>query len=192
MNGHSSVMYDGSHHPFEENIKLTRQVCELAHMLGVTVEGELGTIPRRWVESGEWAGEPILVDPDIVPRFVNETGLDALAIALGNASGLPEMPPQLDFERLKKVAGITDAYIIIHGGSGTPEDDVRQAVSLGVTAFRFASENYVAYLNAVDYARKQFPPNYPDTKVFYEHGREAAKKQISERMNQLGCVGKAW
>ena len=192
MNGHSSVMYDGSHHPFEENIKLTRQVCELAHMLGVTVEGELGTIPRLWVESGEWAGEPILVDPDIVPRFVNETGLDALAIALGNASGLPEMPPQLDFERLKKVAGITDAYIIIHGGSGTPEDDVRHAVSLGVTAFRFASENYVAYLNAVDYARKQFPPNYPDTKVFYEHGREAAKKQISERMNQLGCVGKAW
>jgi len=192
MNGHSSVMYDGSHHPFEENIQLTRQVCDLAHMLGVTVEGELGTIPRLWVESGEWAEAPVLVDPDIVPRFVNETGLDALAIALGNASGLPEESPELDFDRLKKVADLTDAHIIIHGGSGTPEDQVRKAVSLGTTAFRFASENYVAYLNAVDEARKEFPPNYVDTKVFYEKGREAAKNQIAKRMVQMGCAGKAW
>jgi fructose-bisphosphate aldolase class II len=192
MNGHSSVMFDGSHHPFEENMRLTRQVCELAHLLDVTVEGELGTIPHLWETSGEWAGEPVLVDPEIVPRFVKETGLDALAIALGNASGIPKEPPKLDFERLKKVTVSTDAYLVIHGGSGTPKEDVRRAIALGATAFRFASENYVAYLNAVEAARAQFPPGYPDTKVFYGLARDAAKKLISERMEHLGCAGKAW
>jgi len=190
--GHSAVMIDASHYSFEENIRLTREVCELAHLMKVSVEGELGTIRRSFETTGEFTEETKLTDPSLVPVFVEQTGVDALAVSIGTESGIPSEVPKLDFERLKKIASSTDAHLIIHGGSGTHGEDVRRAIECGVTAFRFASEMWVAYLDALEAARAKLPHDYPDTRHIFGPAHEAAKRLILERMEHLGCVGKAW
>jgi len=192
VSGHSAVMIDASHHDFEENVRLTREVCRLAHLVGVSVEGELGTIRRSFETTGDFTEETSLTDPSLVPEFVEQTGVDALAVSIGTESGIPHQPPKLDFPRLKQIAAGTDAHLVIHGGSGTRGDDVRRAVVSGVTAFRFASEMWVAYLDALETARAKLPRDYPDARHIFGPARQAAKKLILERMEQLGCAGKAW
>ena len=190
--GHSQVMIDASHNPFEENIKRTREVCELAHLVNVTVEGELGKIRRSFETTGDYAEETELTDPSQVPFFVKQTGVDALAISIGTESGIPCETPRLDFERLRAIASSTDAHLVIHGGSGTASEDVRQSIECGVTAFRFASELRIAYLDALETTRAALPHDYPDTRHIFGPARQAAKKLVLARMEQLGCVGKAW
>jgi len=190
--GHSAVMIDASHHPFEENIRLTREVCELAHLVNVTVEGELGAIRRTFEKTGEYAEETTLTDPSLVPTFVERTGVDALAVSIGTESGILKEAPELDFERLRKIADSTDVHLVIHGGSGTPGDDVRRAIECGVTAFRFASEIWVAYLDAMRAAQAGLPEDYPDTRYVFVPAREAARNQVLKRIEHLGCAGKAW
>ena len=190
--GHSAVMIDASHHPFEENIRLTREVCELAHLVNVTVEGELGAIRRTFEKTGEYAEETTLTDPSLVPTFVERTGVDALAVSIGTESGILKETPNLDFERLRKIADSSDVYLIIHGGSGTPAKDVRRAIECGITAFRFDSEIWVAYLDAMKAAQASLPKDYPDTRYVYGPAREAAKNQVLKRIEHLDCAGKAW
>jgi fructose/tagatose bisphosphate aldolase len=185
-------MIDASHHSFEENIRLTREVCDLAHLVNITVEGELGAIRRTFEKSGEYAEETTLTDPSLVPLFVERTGVDALAISIGNESGIPSKPPELDFKCLAKIASRTDVHIVIHGGSGTPARDVRRAIACGATAFRFASEIWVAYLEAMKAAQAGLPKDYPDTRYIFGPARDAAKKVVLERIEHLGCAGKAW
>lgn len=192
VHGHSAVMIDASHHTFEENVRLTREVCELAHLVNVTVEGELGAIRRTFEKTGEYAGETTLTDPSLVPAFVEQTGVDALAVSIGSESGILSETPELDFERLRKIADSSDVHLVIHGGSGTPAGDVRRAIECGVTAFRFASEIWVAYLDAMKAAQADLPEDYPDTRYVYGPAREAAKRLVLERIEHLGCAGKAW
>ena len=192
IHGHSAVMIDASHHSFEDNIRLTREVCDLAHLVNVAVEGELGAIRRTFEKTGEYAEETTLTDPSLVPIFVERTGVDALAVSIGNESGIPNKAPELDFERLVKIASSTNVHLVIHGGSGTPGDDVRRAVTCGVTAFRFASEIWVTHLKAIKTAQAGLPNDYPDTRYVFGPARKAAKKVVLERIEQLGCAGKAW
>ena len=190
--GHSGVMIDASHEEFEQNISMTRQVCEIAHAVGVLVEGEIGTVRRTFEATGPYAEKTIFTDPVQVPLFVQKTGVDAIAVSVGTESGIPASTPVLDFERLNMIANSTDAYLIIHGGSGITKEALRKAVDCGVTAFRFASELRVAYLDTLVKARNALSHDYPDTRLIFKPAREAAKKLIMERMEQLGCVGKAW
>jgi ketose-bisphosphate aldolase len=192
VHGHSAVMIDASHHPFEENIRLTREVCQLAHLVNVTVEGELGAIRRTFEKTGEYAEETTLTDPSLVATFVEQTGVDALAVSIGTESGILDEVPELDFERLRKIADSSHVHLVIHGGSGTPAGDVRRAIECGATAFRFASEIWVAYLDAVKAVQATLPKNYPDTRLVFGPAREAAKNLVLKRIEQLGCAGKAW
>ena len=192
QDGHSAVMFDASHASLAENIHQTRQVCEIAHMLGALVEGELGTVRRSFESSGPYAEETVLTDPEQVASYVYETGVDALAISIGTESGIPSDRPRLDYDRLKAIAASTAAYLILHGGSGLSAEDVRQAVVNGVTAFRFASELRIAYLDALATARQALPPDFPDTRFIYPPARQAAQAVIQTRLEQMGCAGKAW
>jgi len=192
LNGHSGVMIDASHESLEENIRLTREVCEIAHMVNVLVEGELGTVKRSFETTGPYSEETQLTEPRDVPRFVEETGVDAIAISIGTESGIPSHPPMIDFERIRKIATLTHTHLIIHGGSGIDGNDLGKAIQSGITAFRFASEIRVAYLETLEQARKVLPSNFPDTRLIYEPARNAARQVILTRMNQLGCSGKAW
>ena len=134
----------------------------------------------------------MLTEPGEVAAYVEQSGVDSVAISLGTESGIPPKKQCLDFDRLRAIAAQTEAYLVLHGGSGTAPEDVRLAVENGIIAFRFASEMRIAFLDAFIESRQALPVDYPDTRLILGPAREAARTLILERMEQLGCVGKAW
>jgi fructose-bisphosphate aldolase, class II len=187
--GHTCVMIDASHESYGNNVQRTREVCRAVHPKGVLVEGEIGTIRRSFEDNGPYSQAAELTDPESVDDFVKKSEADAVAVSVGTESGFADQ--KIDFARLERISKKTDAYLIIHGGSGTPGDDIKRAVQCGATAFRFASENRIVYLDALENARKIMPLNYPDTRLIYGHAVQAVKEQIMRRMAALGCAGKA-
>ena len=136
----TSVMLDYSTRPWLENLEALRRVVALAHPQGVTVEGELGVIGQADQVTVEGAGQSTLTDPDKAAAFVEQTEIDALAVSIGNAHGFYTKLPSLDFERLAKLQAATRIPLVLHGGSGTPEGDLRRAISLGIAKVNVATE----------------------------------------------------
>jgi len=141
---YTSVMLDYSTRPWKENVEALRRVVALAHPRGVTVEGELGEVGRADQASVEGGKQSTLTDPDMAAEFVKQTGIDALAVSIGNAHGLYTKLPQFDFERLAKLREATRIPLVLHGGSGTPEADLRRAISLGIAKVNVATEAITA------------------------------------------------
>jgi ketose-bisphosphate aldolase len=137
---YTSVMLDYSTRPWAENLQALRRVVALAHPQGVTVEGELGVIGQVDQVSVEGGGQSTLTDPDMAAAFVEKTGIDVLAVSIGNAHGVYTKLPHLDFERLAKLQAATRIPLVLHGGSGTPEADLRRAISLGIAKVNVATE----------------------------------------------------
>ena len=138
MDGYTSVMFDGSKLPLEENIEKTRQVVKVAHACGVSVEAEIGHVaaPEGSVE-GSVAKEDLFTRPEDAVTFVEATGIDALAIAFGTVHGVYKGKPNLDFERLASIKSMVDVPLVMHGGSGLPESDFRKAVAGGINKINF-------------------------------------------------------
>ncbi|MCC3146081.1 ketose-bisphosphate aldolase, partial [Halanaerobium sp. Z-7514] len=130
--GFSSVMIDASKNEFEENIALTKKVVEAAHSVGVSVEAELGTIGGTEDDHTVDEADAMYTDPDQALEFVERTGVDALAIAIGTAHGVYKGEPELDFERLKKIKKLIDMPVVLHGASGISAEDLNTAVAYGV------------------------------------------------------------
>lgn len=130
--GFTSIMYDCSTRPYEENVEAVAEMVKICHSVGATVEGELGH-----VGDNEGAGRlenpsDYFTDPDVADDFVTRTGVDSLAIAVGNAHGDYKFPPKLDFARIETIAERTDLPLVLHGGSGLADDDFRTAVQKGI------------------------------------------------------------
>jgi ketose-bisphosphate aldolase len=147
--GYSSVMLDFSTRPFDENVAGLRRAVELARPSGATVEGELGLIGKVDDLTAEGAEESTLTDPAMAAEFVKQTGIDALAVSIGNAHGAYTQLPRLDFERLAKLRESTGIPLVLHGGSGTPPDDLRKAISLGIAKVNVATEIMTAIRGSV-------------------------------------------
>lgn len=187
--GFTSVMIDGSKYPLEENIELTKRVVEIAHAMGATVEGELGRIGGVEDQVRVSEREVLLTDPEEAVRFVEETGIDALAIAIGTAHGVYRGIPKLDFERLETIAKKVDTPIVLHGSSGIPDDDIRKAVQLGIRKINIDTNIRVAFVEANRKALKDNPEEIDPRKILV-HSREAATKVIRHKMQVFGCAGK--
>lgn len=138
--GFTSVMYDGSNLPTEENIKNTIHTVKVAHEAGVSVEAEIGSMGTR--EGGGAGDTSIYTDPDAAVDFVNKTGIDALACAFGTAHGFYATAPKLDFERLSKIKLLINVPIVMHGGSGVSEEDFKEVIKRGVRKI-----NYYTYMS---------------------------------------------
>jgi len=138
--GFTSVMLDFSNRPLNENAEAMRRVVAMAHPRNVTVEGELGVIGRVDQTTVEGDGHAALTDPEVAASFVRGTKIDALAVSIGNAHGMYTTLPQLDFDRLAKLHAAVPAPLVLHGGSGTPAEDLRRAISLGIAKVNVASE----------------------------------------------------
>jgi ketose-bisphosphate aldolase len=130
--GYSDVMYDGSKLPFEENISTTRMVVRAAHAVGASAEAELGHVGRGSEYQSFGAQRMGFTDPDAVERFVGETGVDSLAVAVGTAHGLYEGDPSVDLELLREIRRRVDIPLVLHGGSGLSDQQFRAAIAEGI------------------------------------------------------------
>lgn len=147
QNGFTSIMIDGSMLSFEENIAVTKRATEAAHAVGLSVEAELGTIGRTDLEAEAGAQTIIYTDPDDAVHFVSETGVDSLAIAIGTCHGIyPSwMKPELKLDLLKEIAAKVSVPLVLHGGSGNPDDEIAESVVLGINKINISSDIKVAY-----------------------------------------------
>jgi fructose-bisphosphate aldolase, class II len=145
--GFTSVMIDGSMLPFEENIALSRRVADTAHAVGLSVEAELGTIGATDGEAEEGSEGIIYTDPDDAVTFVQATGVDSLAIAIGTYHGIyPKgMKPELKLDLLKEIKERLQIPLVLHGGSNNPDEEVAQAAKLGINKINISSDIKVAY-----------------------------------------------
>lgn len=187
--GFPSVMIDASRYDFEENVRLTKLVVDMAHPKGVTVEAELGAVGRVDDEVAEGAGEASLTDPAKAAEFIERTGADALASAIGNAHGLYTQKPVLDFERLEAIRNATGVPLVLHGGSGTPADQLHRAIDIGISKVNVASELGRAFLDAIEQADAA-----KGGKVWYAlalaDAKAAVTKVTAKWMQELGCAGR--
>jgi tagatose 1,6-diphosphate aldolase GatY/KbaY len=149
--GYSSVMVDGSGLPFEENVALTRAVAEEAHSRQVWVEGELGALPGNEDASSDVVARDtaLMTDPAQAEEFVDRTGVDALAVAVGNVHGISDTPARLDLARLEAIAARVRVPLVLHGASGLPVEDLTAAVARGVAKVNVNAELRRAHIEAV-------------------------------------------
>ncbi len=188
--GFSSVMIDGSKLPLQENIALTRRVLDVARAVGVSVEAELGKIGGTEDDIAVSEREALFTDPEEAAIFVRETGVDALAIAVGTAHGQYKGIPKLDFPRLEKIKSIVKIPIVLHGSSGVPDDAILLAIRLGVRKVNIDTNIREAF---VDASRKVLDanPREIDPRKVLGPAREAATRIIREKIRLFGSSGKA-
>lgn len=188
MHGFTSVMIDCSTLPIEQNIANTKRVVEAARLVDVTVESELGHVGGA--EDSVETTEGALTKVDEAVRFVEETGVDALAVAVGTVHGFYKWEPKLDFGRLAEIAQTVSIPLVLHGGSGTPDESIRKAIGLGITKINVYTELKNAYLSELG-ARTADPATSQELFKVLSVAREAVKAVVSEKMRLFGSSGQA-
>jgi len=184
------VMIDGSADPFEENVEITKTAIRIAHPKGISVEGELGWIGGFDLQARS-TGRPILTEPKEVEKFISMTGLDALAVSIGTSHGVYESLPNLDIERLKELNEVSSVPLVLHGGSGTPKDQVQEAVKNGICKMNIYADNRIAMARGLKLsARSQTRPDPPAQELFGPLKTEIAKV-VKEKIDLLFSAGRA-
>ena len=184
--GFTSIMYDGAHLPFEQNIASTRKVVEVAHEFGIPVEAELGKIPDA-DQQVDW--DAYYTDVAEAERFVAETGVDFLAVSVGIVHGIPLSDPQpLDIQRIKEIASVTDIPLVLHGASGLPDDEVRQATAAGVHKFNADTDLRHAFRSGIESVGRQGDRQLEEAVA---EGRSRMIDATVEKMWLYGCAGHA-
>lgn len=150
--GFTSVMMDASSTPFEENVRRTKAIVEMAHACCVTVEAELGHVG---VGSDYGAVGDILTDPDEAERFVSETGVDSLAVSIGTAHGVYKGVPKLDYDRLAALRAKVSVPLVLHGGSGTGDEAIAKCITLGISKVNICTDLMIASAEGYDAAAKE-------------------------------------
>lgn len=188
--GFSSVMIDGSRLPLAENIALTRRVVGAARPVGVSVEAELGRIGGTEDDIAVSEREAFFTDPEEAGIFVRETGVDALAVSIGTAHGQYKGVPKLDFPRLEKIKSAAKIPIVLHGSSGVPDGDIREAIRLGVRKINIDTDIRAAFVAAARKVLEENPGEIDPRKVLGP-AREAATEVIRQKIRVFGSSNKA-
>jgi len=192
QNGFTSIMFDGSTLPFKENLTQTKGVVELCHSKGISVEAELGAIGGA--EGDETAGtadRTKYTDVEQARRFVRETGVDALAVAIGNVHGKYKGEPDLDFDLLATLREVTDIPLVLHGGSGLSEADFKRAISLGIAKVNFFTGMAQAALEATEDFLEVRAGRYHDYPHLLRRVKQRVSAEVAEQMDVFGSTGKA-
>lgn len=210
--GFTSVMIDASHLSFEENIAVTKNVVDLAHPKGLSVEAELGKLAGI-EESTVEEKDAVLTDPNAAKEFVERTGVDTLAVAIGTSHGAYKFKkkPKLDFERLKAIRDSVDVLLVLHGASsvpswivekatkygaelsgakGIPEEHIKKAISLGISKINIDTDLRLAFTGAVREVLANSPKKYDPRKILGP-AKESMKEVVKGKMRLFGSSGKA-
>jgi fructose-bisphosphate aldolase class II len=212
-NGFTSVMIDGSHLPFEENIAITKKVVEMARKKGTSVEGELGRLKGIEDKVSVSGQEAFLTDPQAAEEFVKKTEVDALAIAIGTSHGAYKFKGEarLDFERLREIAATVEIPLVLHGASGVPkpilekaerfgaklpgakgipDEAIRKAISLGICKINIDTDLRLSFVSALREILTTKPEEFDPRKILGP-GREAIRETVQSKMRLFGSSGKA-
>ena len=190
--GFSSVMYDGSKYPIDENIKRTREIVKIAHAEDISVEGEIGVVGGfEGLDSGDVSHEQLqqlYTRPEEARRFVEETGVDALAVAVGTVHGMPIQDARIDFQRLREIHEAVDVPLVFHGCTGLKDEDYHRAIALGVKKFNVGTRLMTEFQTALKSALTQ-----DDCTLFscLKQGTEAVKAAVTDRIQILKSADKA-
>ena len=178
--GFTSVMYDCSTDPYEENVRKVAEMTKLAHSYGATIEAELGHVGNNpSANGGEVDPSAFYTDPAQALDFVSRTGVDALAIAVGTAHGAYKLPPKLDFQRIREIAALVDASLVLHGGSGLTDDDFRMAIDAGISKVNIFTDINLAAAKAAYDGYEQGKTLFTDLQPRME---EAVKQATIQKM----------
>ena len=189
-NGFSSVMVDASKQSFEENVELTQKVVEYAKKHGVSVEAELGRLGGAEEEIKVSDREVLFTDPSEAARFVALTGVDALAVAVGTAHGFYRFEPKIDFARIREIHEKTEVALVLHGGTGISDEDLRRAIAAGISKINVGTELwYNGYGNTMKKYAEQMPLNSDPRKVMAKV-REACRDIVERKMEVFGSAGR--
>ncbi|MFC5451819.1 class II fructose-1,6-bisphosphate aldolase [Paenibacillus aestuarii] len=188
--GFTSVMIDASHHSLEDNIFVTQKVTQVAHVLGATVEAELGRITGREDDLVVDEAEGMYAVPSECVRLVMETGIDCLAPALGSVHGPYRGQPKLGFDRMGEIQRLTGLPLVLHGGSGLPDEEIRQAISLGTCKINVNTDNQAACTAAIRSYLREHPQAY-DPRNYLIPAREAIRNTVKAKIRLFGSSGKA-
>lgn len=189
--GFTSVMFDGSALPFEENIAGAKKVVEIAHPANVSVEAELGTIGSTDAQAEAGADQIIYTNPDDAIRFVEETGVDTLAVAIGTSHGLypAGMKPKLRLDILKEIKSKVSVPLVLHGGSNNSDEEVGEAVVLGINKINIASDIKEAYYKKMREVLKD--ENLREPNILQPPCIEAMQQVVEHKLTLFRTIGKA-
>ena len=186
--GYTSIMIDGSHEGFEDNVVLTKAVVDACRPSGSPVEAELGKVGGKEddLDGGDGDG---YTDPNQAKEFVERTGASSLAVAIGTAHGLYKGEPKLEQERLSNIRQVVSVPLVLHGASGVPDEAVREAIRRGICKVNYATELRIAYSNGIKEDLKT-DPDIIDPKKYGAIGKKYVKTFVMEKIRNCGCVNK--
>lgn len=188
--GFTALMMDASRFTYEENIILTAKTVRLAHKHKISAQGELGAVPYKGEEAKFNAWEKAMTDPEQAKEFVRKTGVDYLAVAIGNAHGFFKERAELDFNRLEKIYRFVKIPLVLHGASDFPDIRVKDAIKRGVALFHIDTDIRVAFSFAIKEYLGKNPAEYDPRKIL-AFAREKTQRVVEHKMEVFGSEGKA-
>jgi len=191
QSGFTSVMIDGSMLSFDDNVAITKRIVDTAHAVGLSVEGELGTIGKTDDEAEDGAATIIYTDPENAVKFVEATGVDSLAIAIGTCHGIypKTMKPELKLDLLKEIKSRVSIPLVLHGGSNNPDDEIGTSVTLGVNKINISSDIKVAYHDKMREVLADLGLREPNT--IQPPCIAAMKVTAAQKIDLFGAAGRA-
>lgn len=188
--GFTSLMFDGSKLPYEENVSITRKVVEMGHAVGVPVEGEIGKIGGTEDHITVSEVEADMTEPEEALRFVEDTGVDSLAVAVGSVHRMKKKEAKLDHERIKRIAELVKIPLVLHGSSGVMDDEMRKGIKEGLCKINVATQLNMAFVEGMRKALNEKPEEVDPRKIL-SLSKELLKKVVKDRIRVFGCAGKA-
>lgn len=185
--GFTSIMYDCSTDDYDTNVEKVREMAEIAHSRGATIEGELGHVGDN-TDAAEADPSFFYTDPGQARDFVEKTRVDALAVAVGTAHGAYKLPPKLDFDRIRAIKEQAKVPLVLHGGSGLTDEDFRQAIRAGISKINIFTDINVA---AVRGARQHFVSDDKGLTELIPAAVEAVERETAKKMELFGSCGRA-
>lgn len=190
--GFTSVMIDASHMSYEDNIAITKKVVEVAHPSNVSVEAELGTIGNTGESYEGGTSSIIYTDPAQAKDFIEKTGIDSLAVAIGTAHGIypKDMKPELKLDLLKTIRDTVDIPLVLHGGSSNPDKEIAESVKIGISKINISSDIKFAFYKKCREVLEE-NPKWIEPNAIYPPCIEAMKEVVEFKMNLFNDIGKA-
>lgn len=187
--GYTSIMIDGSHESFEDNIAVSKAVADACHPSGVCVEAELGKVGGKEDDLDGGDDNPY-TDPQEAKIFVEKTGVDSLAVGIGTAHGVYKGEPKLQFDILSQIRDVVSIPLVLHGTSGVADEAVRECIKRGICKVNYATDLRIAFTKGVNAVLSEKPDTI-DPKKYNAAGREEVKKYVMSKIEVCGSVGKA-